>query len=78
VDAVAAEYDGNGEEVPPAKKYGGAAGEDKVGPTRVLILTSQVDGAFCAGADLKERAGFSADEYVFVLPFNLEFGFMSN
>jgi len=33
-----------------------------VGATRVLILTSQVDGAFCAGADLKERAGFTADE----------------
>lgn len=28
----------------------------------MLILTSQVDGAFCAGADLKERAGFTADE----------------
>lgn len=28
----------------------------------MLILTSQVDGAFCAGADLKERAGFTVDE----------------
>jgi methylglutaconyl-CoA hydratase len=69
IDAVAAEYDSNGEEIPPAKRYGGAAGEDKVGATRVLILTSQVDGAFCAGADLKERAGFTADEYAFY-PFN--------
>jgi methylglutaconyl-CoA hydratase len=72
IDAVAAEYDSNGEEVPPAKRYGGAAGENKVGATRVLILTSQVDGAFCAGADLKERAGFTADEYAFY-PFHCNF-----
>jgi len=37
---------------------------DERGPTRVLILASDVDSCFCAGADLKERAGFSADEYV--------------
>ncbi len=30
----------------------------------MLILASDVDSCFCAGADLKERAGFSADEYV--------------
>ncbi|KAI9874124.1 MAG: hypothetical protein M1830_010172 [Pleopsidium flavum] len=29
------------------------------GSTRALILTSDVDASFCAGADLKERAGFS-------------------
>jgi methylglutaconyl-CoA hydratase len=29
---------------------------------RALILTSNVDGCFCAGADLKERISFSFDE----------------
>ena len=62
IDAVAAEYDTEGEEVPAQKKYGGAAGEDKRGPTRALILASEVDSCFCAGADLKERAGFTAEE----------------
>jgi methylglutaconyl-CoA hydratase len=33
------------------------------GSTRVLILTSDVDSSFCAGADLKERAGFTKQEY---------------
>lgn len=32
------------------------------GPTRALILASESDAAFCAGADLKERLGFSHDE----------------
>ncbi|KAI9822371.1 MAG: hypothetical protein M1827_000090 [Pycnora praestabilis] len=36
--------------------------EGTVGPTRVLILASEVDSCFCAGADLKERAGFSTKE----------------
>lgn len=35
--------------------------------TRVLILASEVDGAFCAGADLKERKAMSKDEYVHVV-----------
>ena len=44
-----------------------ARGED--GPvigagTRVLILASEVDECFCAGADLKERKEMSAKEYV--------------
>lgn len=30
--------------------------------TRALILTSGIDEAFCAGADLKERKGFTAEE----------------
>ena len=37
-------------------------GED--GPTRALILASESDQAFCAGADLKERLSMSGDEYV--------------
>lgn len=32
------------------------------GTTRALILASEVDNAFCAGADLKERKGMSQDE----------------
>ncbi|KAI9759834.1 MAG: hypothetical protein M4579_002041 [Chaenotheca gracillima] len=38
------------------------AEEGEHGPTRVMILTSEVDACFCAGADLKERAGFSQEE----------------
>ncbi len=64
VDFVAAEYAADGSEIPPQKRFGGAAGVDEKGPTRALILTSEVDSCFCAGADLKERAGFSQDEYV--------------
>ena len=32
--------------------------------TRALILASGIDEAFCAGADLKERRGMTAEEYV--------------
>ncbi|KAK2802775.1 hypothetical protein FQN51_004303 [Onygenales sp. PD_10] len=32
------------------------------GPTRALVLASDVDAAFCAGADLKERVGFTREE----------------
>lgn len=32
------------------------------GTTRALILASEVDNAFCAGADLKERVGMSKEE----------------
>jgi methylglutaconyl-CoA hydratase len=34
------------------------------GPTRALIIASEVDSSFCAGADLKERAGFTPKEYL--------------
>lgn len=34
------------------------------GPTRALIIASDLDTAFCAGADLKERLKMTADEYV--------------
>lgn len=32
------------------------------GPTRALILASDVDSSFCAGADLKERASFTPED----------------
>lgn len=64
IDAIAAEYTADGDEAPAKKLFGGAAGIDNTGPTRALVLASDVDSCFCAGADLKERAGFTADEYV--------------
>ncbi|KIW02784.1 uncharacterized protein PV09_05846 [Verruconis gallopava] len=39
-----------------------AHAEPDDGPTRALVLASAVDNAFCAGADLKERATFSQQE----------------
>lgn len=37
--------------------------EGEKSSTRALILASESDDAFCAGADLKERLGFTDDEY---------------
>jgi methylglutaconyl-CoA hydratase len=39
--------------------------EGQAGPTRALILASEVDTSFCAGADLKERATFTQEEYAY-------------
>lgn len=36
--------------------------ERGVGPTRALIIASEIDQAFCSGADLKERKIFTEDE----------------
>ena len=66
IDSISAEYAEDGSEVPPKARFGGAAGVDQRGPTRALVLTSEVDSVFCAGADLKERAGMSSDEYVYL------------
>ncbi|KAF7876478.1 hypothetical protein EAF04_001568 [Stromatinia cepivora] len=55
VDDIAAEYDADGNEIRKVRSQG----ED--GPTRALIITSEVDGVFCAGADLKERATFTPE-----------------
>lgn len=62
IDEIAAEYDSEGNEIPLAKTYGGVAGPNERGRTRALILTSEVETCFCAGADLKERAGMSREE----------------
>ncbi|KAK3317668.1 ClpP/crotonase-like domain-containing protein [Cercophora scortea] len=66
IDAVHAQYDpATGEEIPvPSwnKKFGGTVGDEKMGPTRALIIASTADTSFCAGADLKERRGFSQEE----------------
>lgn len=62
IDSISSEYDPIGNEIPPPSRFGGAAGPDMRGPTRALIIASEVDSSFCAGADLKERAGFTAEE----------------
>ncbi|KAK2873828.1 hypothetical protein FQN49_002032 [Arthroderma sp. PD_2] len=36
--------------------------EQGKGPTRALVLASDVDASFCAGADLKERATFTKQD----------------
>lgn len=69
IDDVHSQYDAStGEELAAKswnRRFGAAAGQDDKGPTRALILASAVDSSFCAGADLKERRGFTPEEYVF-------------
>ncbi|KAK7728252.1 hypothetical protein SLS63_006700 [Diaporthe eres] len=66
IDDVHSQYDAStGEELAAKswnRRFGGAAGQDDKGPTRALILASAVDSSFCAGADLKERRGFTPEE----------------
>ncbi|KAF5521371.1 Methylglutaconyl-CoA hydratase [Colletotrichum aenigma] len=62
VEDVHAQYTETGDEAPAKQIFGGAAGKDVKGPTRALILASAVETSFCAGADLKERRGFSQAE----------------
>ncbi|KAI8249309.1 Methylglutaconyl-CoA hydratase [Colletotrichum sp. SAR 10_77] len=64
IEDVHAQYTETGDEAPAKQIFGGAAGKDVKGPTRALILASAVETSFCAGADLKERRGFSQAEYV--------------
>lgn len=68
IDSISSEYASDGSEVPPPSRYGGAAGPDMKGPTRALIIASSVDSCFCAGADLKERVGFTPEEYALYFP----------
>ncbi|ROV93437.1 hypothetical protein VPNG_09615 [Cytospora leucostoma] len=66
IQAVHSQYDATtGEELATKswnKKFGGTAGQGEQGPTRAVILASAVDQCFCAGADLKERRGFTPEE----------------
>ncbi|KAI0838406.1 ClpP/crotonase [Hypoxylon sp. FL0890] len=62
VEDVQSQYTPDGQELPRPPRFGGAAGMDQKGPTRALILASAVDASFCAGADLKERRGFTQEE----------------
>ncbi|GJN82618.1 enoyl-CoA hydratase/isomerase [Purpureocillium lilacinum] len=58
VDDVHAQYDAaSGNEL--AGKHSAGA---QLGPTRAMVLASAVDTCFCAGADLKERRGFTPQE----------------
>ncbi|RDW78248.1 enoyl-CoA hydratase [Coleophoma crateriformis] len=59
IRSVASQYDSHGNEVDLAKTI---EGKNDLGPVRALILASEVDSCFCAGADLKERAGFTPEE----------------
>lgn len=45
-----------------SKQVKSIAEEEGNGPTRALVVASNVDAAFCAGADLKERAKMSQAE----------------
>lgn len=56
IDAVHAQYGPNGEELD------GALARSEAGPTRAVVIASAVDSCFCAGADLKERRGFTQEE----------------
>lgn len=55
INDVHAQYGPNGEEV---------IAPSEAGATRALVIASAVDTCFCAGADLKERKGFTKQEYV--------------
>lgn len=46
-----------------SKQVSSIAAESGTGPTRALIVASNADAAFCAGADLKERANMTKEEY---------------
>lgn len=45
-----------------AKHVQSIAAEGGVGPTRALVIASNSDAAFCAGADLKERVDMTKQE----------------
>jgi methylglutaconyl-CoA hydratase len=60
VDSISSEYGPDGSEISPEAIYSGV---DEKASTRALVIASEVDTCFCAGADLKERAGFSLEEY---------------
>lgn len=55
IDAIARQYGPGGEEI-------SSAIDPARGPVRALVVASAVESCFCAGADLKERRGFSQDE----------------
>ncbi|KAI0475601.1 ClpP/crotonase [Xylariaceae sp. FL0804] len=58
VDDVQMQYTSDGVELPPPP----TVRDERKGPTRALVLASAVDTSFCAGADLKERRGFTQEE----------------
>ena len=80
LDAEAAEPDDvtsnssvlhHGESTRPPLDQVTNGGFDSLPSIRALVFGSQVDGSFCAGADLKERRTMSIAEYVLTLYFDL-------
>lgn len=59
IDRVHVQYGPDGEETGAHRQQ---QQQPELGPTRALVLASAVDTCFCAGADLKERRGFSQQE----------------
>ncbi|PQE20639.1 enoyl- hydratase isomerase protein [Rutstroemia sp. NJR-2017a BBW] len=59
IDDIASEYDSEGNERRPLPLDSNG---QEIKRTRALIIASEVDGVFCAGADLKERKGFTAEQ----------------
>ncbi|KAG5998705.1 hypothetical protein E4U54_002130, partial [Claviceps lovelessii] len=57
VDGVQRQYGPDGQETGLHLEESSAGGH--LGPTRALVLASAVEACFCAGADLKERRGFT-------------------
>lgn len=53
VDDIHAQYDAQGNEI---------VAPSEAGATRAVVIASAVDTCFCAGADLKERRGFTKAE----------------
>ncbi|KAG5930249.1 hypothetical protein E4U42_002459 [Claviceps africana] len=63
IDHVRGQYGPDGRETGLHLASGGrAAPAAHLGPTRALVLASAVPACFCAGADLKERRGFTQTE----------------
>ncbi len=50
---------------------GKRAGVPRDSTTRAIIIASEVDGVFCAGADLKERKNMTEAEYVSNISYNI-------
>ncbi|KAI1429079.1 ClpP/crotonase [Xylaria sp. FL1777] len=62
IDDIHLQYTPEGNERPIPPGPGDVPGAVEKGPTRALILASAVDASFCAGADLKERRGFTQEQ----------------
>ncbi|KAH7029273.1 enoyl-CoA hydratase/isomerase [Microdochium trichocladiopsis] len=62
IDDVQSQYTSDGQELPPSSSPNGGNQQQRQGPTRALVLASALDTSFCAGADLKERKGFTQEE----------------
>lgn len=63
IDDIRSQYDPlTGDELPLKDKGKDNEARCRNGPVRALIIASALDTSFCAGADLKERKGFTTEE----------------